>query len=106
MVGCTEVADVRSKVDNSTVVLLWVVASSDVTTDVGCTVVVISDVEDFKVDDGTEVALALNSIVDDSAVVLAFVVENSVVTNDVGSTVVAAGVEGCIVVEKSSVVGC
>ena len=43
---------------------------------------------------------------DDLAVVLAFVVENSVVTTDVGSTVVVkAGVEDCITVENSSVVG-
>ena len=107
MVGCSEVPDVvRSKVDESTVVLFWLVALSEVTTDVGCTVVVISDVEDLKVDGGTEVALVLNSIVDDSAVVLAFVFENSVLTTDVGSTVVIkAGVEDFIVVEKSSFVG-
>ena len=30
----------------------------------GCTVVVVSDVEDFKVDGGTEVALVVKSIVD------------------------------------------
>ena len=79
MIGCNEVAGVvKTNVDDSTVVLLWVVALTEVTTDVGFTVVVVSDVEDFKVDGGTEVALVLKSIVDASAVVLAFVVENSV----------------------------
>ena len=79
---------------------------SEVTTDVGCTVVVVSDVEDFNVDGGTEVALVLRSIVDDSAVVLAFVVDLLVVTTDVGSrVVVTAGVEDFKVVENSSVVG-
>ena len=58
---------------------------SEVTTDEGCTVVVVSDVEVFKVDGGTEVALVLRSIVDDSAIVLAFVVDLLVVTTDVGS---------------------
>ena len=107
MVGCNEVADVvRSKVDGLTVKLLWLAALSEVTTDVGCTFVVGSDVEDFKINGGNEVALVLKSIVDDSTVVLAFVVENSVVATDVGSTVVVtAGVEDCVVVEKSSVDG-
>ena len=107
MVGCNEVADVvRSHVDDSTVKLLWLVALSEVTIDAGCTFVVGSDVEDFKINGGTEVALVLRSIVDDSAVVLDFLVENSVVTTDVGSRVVVkAGVEDCIVVEKSSVDG-
>ena len=96
---------VRSKVDDLTVVLPWVVALSEVTTDVGCTVVVISGVEDFTVDGGTEVALVLRSIVDESAVVLALVVDFFVVTTDVGSTVVVTeGVEDCKVVENSSVV--
>ena len=77
---------------------------SEVTTDVGCTVVVVSDVEDFKVDGGTEVALVVKSIVDNSAVVLAFVVDLLVVTTDVGSrVVVTAGVEDFKVVENSSV---
>ena len=78
---------------------------SEVTTDVGCTVVVVSDVEDFKVDGGIEVALEVKSIVDNSAVVLAFVVDLLVVTTDVGSrVVVTAGVEDFKVVENSSVV--
>ena len=78
---------------------------SEVTTDVGCTVVVVSDVEDFKVDGGTEVALVMKSIVDKSAVVLAFVVDLLVVTPDVGSrVVVTARVEDFKVVENSSVV--
>ena len=60
MVGCTEVADVvRSKVDDLIVVLLRLVALSVVTTAVGSTVVVISDVEDINDDGGTEVALVL-----------------------------------------------
>ena len=71
----------------------------------GCTVVIVSDVEDFKVDGGTEVALVVKSIVDNSAVVLAFVVDLLVVTTDVGSrVVVTAGVEDFKVVENSSVV--
>ena len=71
----------------------------------GCTVVVVSDEEDFKVDVGAEVEVVLKSIVDDSAVVLAFVVDLLVVTTDVGSRVVAtAGVEVFKVVENSSVV--
>ena len=78
---------------------------SEVTTDVGCTVVVFSDVEDFNVDGGTEVALGLRSIVDDSSVVLAFVVDLLVVTTDESSrVVVTAGVEDFKVVENSSVV--
>ena len=78
---------------------------SEVTTDVGCTVVVVSDVEDCKVDGGTEVAIVVKSIVDNSAVVLAFVVDLLVVTTDVGSRVVfTAGVEDFKVVENSSVV--
>ena len=78
---------------------------SEVTTDVGCTVVVFSDVEDFKVDGGTEVALGLRSIVDGSSVVLAFVVDLLVVTTDEGSrVVVTAGVEDFKVVENFSVV--
>ena len=60
MVGCTEDADVvRSKVDDSTVVLLRLVALSVMTTVVGSTVVVISDVEDINDDSGNEVALVL-----------------------------------------------
>ena len=71
----------------------------------GCTVVVVSDVEDFKVDGGTEVALEVKSIVDNSAVVLAFIVDLLVATTDVGSkVVVTAGVEDFKVVENSSVV--
>ena len=78
---------------------------SEVPTDVGCTVVVVSDVEDFNVDGGTEVAFVLRSIVDDSAVVLAFVVDLLVVTTDVGSrVVVTAGVEDFKVAENPSVV--
>ena len=78
---------------------------SEVTTDVGFSVVVVSDVEDFNVDGGTEVALEVKSIVDNSAVVLAFVVDLLVVTTDVGSNVVVtAGVEDFKVVENSSVV--
>ena len=41
----------------------------------GCTVVVVSDVEDFKVDGGIEVAIVVKSIVDNLAVVLAFVID-------------------------------
>ena len=78
---------------------------SEVTTDVGCTVVVVSDVEDIKVDGGTEVALEMKSIVDNSAVVLAFIVDLLVATTDVGSrVVVTADVEDFKVVENSSVV--
>ena len=78
---------------------------SEVTIDVGCTAVVVSDVEDFKVDGGTEVALEVKSIVDNSTVVLAFIVDLLVVTTDVGSrVVVTAGVEDFKVVEDSSVV--
>ena len=78
---------------------------SEVTSDVGFSVVIVSDVEDFKVDGGTEVALVVKSIVDNSAVVLAFVVDLLVVTTDVGSrVVVTAGVEDFKVVENSSVV--
>ena len=78
---------------------------SEVTTVVGCTGVVVSDVEDFKVDGCTEVALVVKSIVDNSAVVLAFIVDLLVVTTDVGSrVVVTAGVEDFKVVENSSAV--
>ena len=78
---------------------------SEVTTVVGCTVVVFSDVEDFKVDGGTEVAIVVKSIVDNSGVVLAFIVDLLLVTTDVGSrVVVTAGVEDFNVVENSSVV--
>ena len=78
---------------------------SEVTTDVGCTVVVVSNVEDFKVDGGTEVAIVVKSIVDNSAVVLAFIVDLLVVTTDVGSRVVVTAYEEDFkVVENSSVV--
>ena len=78
---------------------------SEVTTVVGCTGVVVSDVEDFKVDGGTEVALEVKSIVDNSAVELAFIVDLLVATTDVGSrVVVTAGVEDFKVVENSSAV--
>ena len=67
---------------------------SEVTTDVGCTVVVVSDVEDFKVDGGTEVTHEVKSIVDNSAIELAFIVDLLVATTDVGSRVIVTAVRG------------